>query len=135
MEKQLGTEKSQLRGIRSLNKMQQYIIRIMVQYADGPWIESNGVLSKWRNICGVVARENTRSSSPGMMFQKTCKKHYEDSSKNITFFPSEEEQVDKNATMKTTSNALWRFKHALNEYYVQRGLSPLNQFGYITPNK
>jgi hypothetical protein len=37
--------------------------------------------------------------------------------------------------MKTISNALQRFKHALNKYYVQRGLSPLNRFGYIMPNK
>jgi hypothetical protein len=37
--------------------------------------------------------------------------------------------------MKTIFNALQRFKHALNKYYVQRGLSPLNQFGYITPNE
>jgi hypothetical protein len=25
--------------------------------------------------------------------------------------------------------------HALNKYYVQRVLSPLNWFGYITPNE
>jgi hypothetical protein len=37
--------------------------------------------------------------------------------------------------MKTISNALWRFRHAFNKYYVQRGLSPLNRFGYITPNE
>jgi hypothetical protein len=37
--------------------------------------------------------------------------------------------------MKTISNAHWRFRHALNKYYVQRGLSPLNWFGYITPNE
>jgi hypothetical protein len=37
--------------------------------------------------------------------------------------------------MKTISNALRRFRYALNKYYVQRGLSPLNRFGYITPNK
>jgi hypothetical protein len=35
--------------------------------------------------------------------------------------------------MKTISNALQRSRHALN--YVQRGLSPLNQFGYIMPNE
>jgi hypothetical protein len=44
-------------------------------------------------------------------------------------FPSEQEKIGKNATMKTISNALWRFRHALNKYYVQRGLSPLNRFG------
>jgi hypothetical protein len=37
--------------------------------------------------------------------------------------------------MKTISNALRRFRHALHKYYMQRGLSPLNQFGYITPNE
>jgi hypothetical protein len=37
--------------------------------------------------------------------------------------------------MKTISHALQRFRHALNMYYVQRGLSPLNWFGYITPNE
>jgi hypothetical protein len=37
--------------------MQQGIIRIMVQYADGSPIEPEGILSKWQNDCGVVARE------------------------------------------------------------------------------
>jgi hypothetical protein len=55
------------------------------------------------------------------------KKHY--------IFPSEQEKIDKNAMMKTISNALWRFRHALNMYYVQRGMSPLNRFGYIMPNE
>jgi hypothetical protein len=50
-------------------------------------------------------------------------------------FPSEQEKIDKNATMKTISNALWRFKYAINKYYVQRGISPLNRFGYITSNE
>jgi hypothetical protein len=50
-------------------------------------------------------------------------------------FPSEQEKIGKNAMMKIISNALWRFRHAINKYYVQRGLSPLNQFGYITINE
>jgi hypothetical protein len=50
-------------------------------------------------------------------------------------FPFEKQQIGKNAMMKTISNALQRFRHALNKYYVQRGLSPLNQFEYITPNE
>jgi hypothetical protein len=37
--------------------------------------------------------------------------------------------------MKIISNALRRFRHTLNKYYVYRGLSPLNRFGYITPNE
>jgi hypothetical protein len=50
-------------------------------------------------------------------------------------FPSEQEQIDKNAMLKTISNALWRFRHALNKHYVPRGLPLLNQFGYIMPNE
>jgi hypothetical protein len=33
----------------------------------------------------LLRGRNTRSSSLGMMLQKKCKKHYRDSSKNITF--------------------------------------------------
>jgi hypothetical protein len=40
------------------------------------------------------------------MLQKKYKNHYRDLSKNITFFPSEKEKIDKNAMMKTISNAL-----------------------------
>jgi hypothetical protein len=86
----------------------------------------------------LLRRKNVRSSDLGMMlFQKTLwtwetlwgfiNEHY--------VFPSEKGKNDKNATLKIISNALQRFKHALNKYYVQRGLSLLNQFGYIMPNK
>jgi hypothetical protein len=37
--------------------------------------------------------------------------------------------------METIFNALQRFRHARNRNYVQRGISPLNCFGYITPNE
>jgi hypothetical protein len=40
-------KKSQLRGIQSLNKIQQGIIRIMVQYPDESPIELKGILLKW----------------------------------------------------------------------------------------
>jgi hypothetical protein len=46
-EKQPSPKKSKLRGIRSLNKIQQGIIRITMQYADVSPIEPEGVLSKW----------------------------------------------------------------------------------------
>jgi hypothetical protein len=43
-----------------LNKMQQDIIRITAQYIYGSPIEPEGVLSKLRNDCGVVAREKCK---------------------------------------------------------------------------
>jgi hypothetical protein len=35
-------------------------------------------------------------------------------------FPSEQEQLGKNVMIKIILNALQRFRHALNKYYVQR---------------
>jgi hypothetical protein len=40
--------------------MQQGIIRIMVQYADGSPIEPKGMLLKWQNDCGIVARKKSK---------------------------------------------------------------------------
>jgi hypothetical protein len=95
-EKQPTPKKSQLRVIRSLNKIQQGIIRITTQYANGSPIEPEGVLSKWQNDCGVLVREKARSSGPGMrLFQKTPNKHYGDSSKNITFSFSRKKKLAK----------------------------------------
>jgi hypothetical protein len=55
--------------------------------------------------------------------------------KEYYIFPSEQEKINNNSTMKIISNALRRFRHALNMYYVQRGPSLLIRFGYITPNE
>jgi hypothetical protein len=55
--------------------------------------------------------------------------------KECYIFPSKHEKIGKNAMMKIISNALRRFKHALNKYYMQMGLSPLNWFGYIMPDE
>jgi hypothetical protein len=134
-EKQASPEKSHLRGIRSLNKMQQVIIRITVQYTDRSPIEPEGVLLKWQNDCGVVVMEKckiiwTRDDVTKEMQEtlwRYIKEHY--------ILPFEKEKIGKNAMMKTISNALQRFRHALNKYYVQRGLSPQNQIRYITPNE
>jgi hypothetical protein len=40
--------------------MQQDIIRLTTQYGDGSPIEPKGILSNWRNDCGVVAREKCK---------------------------------------------------------------------------
>jgi hypothetical protein len=50
-------------------------------------------------------------------------------------FPSEHEEHGKRATILTIGWALRRFRHALNKFYVQPGVSPSNWFGFITPNE
>jgi hypothetical protein len=47
-------------------------------------------------------------------------------------FPSEH---GKRATILTIRRAIRRFRHALNKFYVQPGVSPFNRFGFMTPNK
>jgi hypothetical protein len=95
-EKQPSPEKSQLRGIQSMNKMQQDIIRITVQYADGSPIEPEGVLSKWQNDYGVIAREKCKIiwswdyviEEMQEILWGFIKEHY-------IFFPFEQEKIDK----------------------------------------
>jgi hypothetical protein len=134
-EKQPSPKKSQLRGIRSLNKMQQGSIRMTAQYTNVPPIELEGILSEWRNDCGVVAREKWKIVWSWDDVTKEMQETLWGFIKERYIFSSEQAKIGKNVTMKTISNALRRFRHALNKYYVQRGLSLLNRFGYITPNE
>jgi hypothetical protein len=58
------------RGIRSLNKMHEEIIKVTAQFPDGSPIEPKGVLSKWCNDCSVLVMENVRSPRLiGALFQ------------------------------------------------------------------
>jgi hypothetical protein len=50
-------------------------------------------------------------------------------------FPSEHEERGKRATILTIGRALQRFRHSFNKIYVKPGVSPLNQFGFITPDE
>jgi hypothetical protein len=90
---------------------------------------------KWRNDCGVIARDKSKIVWSWYDVSKDMQETLWEFIKEHYIFPSEKEQIGKDAMMKIISNALQRFRHALNKYYVQRGLSPLNWFGYITPNE
>jgi hypothetical protein len=50
-------------------------------------------------------------------------------------FLSEHEELGKIVTILTIGMTLRRFRHALNKFYVQPGVSPLNQFEFITTNE
>jgi hypothetical protein len=49
-------------------------------------------------------------------------------------FPSEQKERGNKATILTITKAIRRFRHALNKFYVQLGVSPFNRFGFIIPN-
>jgi hypothetical protein len=50
-------------------------------------------------------------------------------------FPSEHEELGKRATILTIGRTLRSFRHALNKFCVQPGVSPLDWFGFTTTNK
>jgi hypothetical protein len=84
-----------------LNKMQQGMIRIMVQYADGSPIEPEGVLLKWWNDCGVIAREKYKITlSWHDVVSKDVQEILWGFSKGHYVFPSEQEKIGKNAMLK-----------------------------------
>jgi hypothetical protein len=124
------------RGIRSLNKMQEEIIKVTTQFPDGSPIEPKCVLSKWHNDCGVLAREKCKitwidwgivPANEKEALWELIKAHY--------VFPSEHEKHGKMTTILTIGRTLRRFRHALNKFYVQPGVSLFNRFGFITPNE
>jgi hypothetical protein len=101
-----------------LNKLQQDIIRITAQYTDGSPIEPEGVLSKWRNDCNVVLTEKCKIIWSWDDVSKEIQETLWGFIKEHCIFPFGQENIGKNATLKTISNALQRFRHALNKYYL-----------------
>jgi hypothetical protein len=59
MEQEPGPKKHN-RGIQSLNKMQEGIIKVMAQFPDGSPIEPKGILSKWHSDYDVLVREKSK---------------------------------------------------------------------------
>jgi hypothetical protein len=59
LEQESGPQKRN-RGIRSLNNMQEVIIKVMTQFLDGSPIDPRGVLSKWCNDYSVLVREKCK---------------------------------------------------------------------------
>jgi hypothetical protein len=50
-------------------------------------------------------------------------------------FHFEHEERVKRATILIIERAIRRFRHALNKFYVQPGVSPFIRFWFITPNE
>jgi hypothetical protein len=127
-----------VREIRSLNMMQEGIIRITEQFSDGTPIGPSGVNSKWRNNCGVPAREKCKIIwSNCSVVLKSEKDALWEQMKRYYIFPTniEHQELGKKDTIRTIGNALRRFRHGLNKFYIQTSRSPLNWFGFIKPNE
>jgi hypothetical protein len=108
----------------------------MMQFPDESPIEPRGINSKWCNDSGVHAREKCKITwinwSAVLVNEKEAlweliKAHY--------LFPSKHEESGKRATILTIGRTLRRFRHPLNKFYVQPGVSPFNRFRFITPNE
>jgi hypothetical protein len=104
----------------------------------GCLIGPSGVSSKWRNDCGVLAREKCKIvwSNWGVVLEcekgalwEHIKRHY--------IFPTsvEHQELGKRTTIRTIGNTLQKFRHGLNKFYIRTDRSQLNQFWFITPNE
>jgi hypothetical protein len=111
-----------------LNKTQKGIITVATQFPDGSPIEPKGVLSKWHNDCGDLVREKCEITwidwgivpvNEKEALWELMKGHY--------VFPSEHEERGKRATIPSIRRAHRRFRHALNKFDVQLGVSPFNR--------
>jgi hypothetical protein len=102
-----------------LNKMQEEIIKVTVQFPNGSPIEPKGVNSKWHNDCGVLAMEKckitwidwgTIPANEKEAFWKLIKAHY--------VFPSEHEECGNKTTILTIG---WPFEgsdiHSTNSMF------------------
>jgi hypothetical protein len=119
-----------------LNKMQEGIIKVTAQFLDGSPIEPKCVNAKWRNDCGVLVREKCKITWIDWdIIPVNEKEALWELIRTQFVFPSEHEECGTRATILTIGRALRRFRHAVNMFYVQPGVSPFNRFGFITPNE
>jgi hypothetical protein len=99
--------------------MQEGIIKVIAQFPDGSPIEPKGILSKWCNDYGVLAREKCKiiwidwcaiPVNEKEALWQLIKSHY--------VFPFEHEEHGKRDAILTIGRALQWFRHALNKFYV-----------------
>jgi hypothetical protein len=92
--------------------MQEGIIKVMTQFLDGSPIEPKGVNSKWRNDCGVPAREKCKITWIDWGTVPVNEKEaLWELIKAPYIFPFEHEECGKTATILTIGRALRRFRH------------------------
>jgi hypothetical protein len=115
--------------------MQEEIIKVMMQFPYGSPIEPKGVLSKWRNDYGVLARGNVRYLDWLGRCSNKWEKNFMEIDKGTLCLSLWTWRTWQKGYILTIGLALWRFRHALNKFYVQPGVSPSNRFGFITPNE
>jgi hypothetical protein len=104
------------RGVQSLDKMQERIIKVTTQFLDGSPIEPKGVNAKSCNDYSVLAREKCKITwidwgvvpvNEKETLWELIKPHY--------VVPSEHEERGKRTTTLTIGRALRRFRYALNK--------------------
>jgi hypothetical protein len=97
----------QNRGIWSLNKMQERIIKVMTQFPDGLPTEPKCVNSKWHNECSVLARQKYNITwIDWVAFLVNEKEALWELIKAHYVFPSEHEEHGKRDTILSIGTAL-----------------------------
>ena len=122
-------------GQRKKNKLHDGIFAVTNVDINGAPDEPEGINAKWRNDCGTLVREKVRITYENWHHVPTEKKNeLWEVIKAKYIFPPEFLERGEKATLYTMGRALRTFRANLNKDYVKKGLTPFNDFGFITPD-
>jgi hypothetical protein len=122
-------------GQRKRNKLHASIFVVTAVDKYGKPIEPKGINAKWCNDCRTLVRENVRITFEHWhCVPSEKKKELWKAMKDKYIFPTEVLDRGEKATLYTMGRALETFRCNLNKDCVKKGLTPFNDFGYITPD-
>ena len=126
------------RGDRKGNQYHDKAIYVVTEVGPaGEIIEPKKIRARFRNAIGVLVREKlnpairTWKDVPILLKEDLWKEKLK-----INFrFPEGTHELVKCNAFKIMAQAFCCWKSDLNKEYVQKGLTPFNEFGHITPNQ
>jgi hypothetical protein len=122
-------------GQRKRNKLHAGIFIVTVVNKYGKPTKPKGINAKWHNDCGILVRENVRITfEHWRCVRSEKKKELWKDIKDKYIFPTEVLDHGEKATLYTMGRSLQTFMCNLNKDYVKKGLTPFNDFGFITPD-
>lgn len=131
-----STEPKRKRGQRKRNKLSKAVYVVTSVNKFGAPIEPDGINAKWRNDCGIMAREKCKIIWDNWKNVDDAEKDalwYE--MKQRYLFPPEMQEDGKKATIDTIGRCLRTFRCNLNRDFVKKGLTPFANFEFIKPEE
>ena len=99
------------------------------------YLEPKELRGRFRNAIGALVRDKLNPAIPNWKeVPKNKKNELWDRQLKLNFrFPEGKQELVKNA-FKIMGKSFRRWRSKLNKKYIQKGLTPFNEFGNITPS-